>query len=255
MGVNRKASNYASRGELSKSAMLIPILKRTLSYINHVNQLPDKTIAKQAFLLSKELYDQDKESFYSNMINTITSYSNANNNPIDLETKIINSGSVEIIKHIKDHYVSFWKKQILKSTKLSFYSNFKKEHKLEEYLTNVQIPCQRKIFTKFRISNHKLGIECGHYQNIPRNERLCNNCNIAATEDEYHFTFECKCYKAERNNSKQHIKMNVTTESKQNLLSHVMSSSDPILVNLFSKFLSDCFTTRDKCFESSTSIK
>ena len=60
------------------------------------------------------------------MINTITSYSNSNNNPIDLETKIMNSGSVEIIKHIKDHYVSFWKQQILKSTKLSFYSNFKK---------------------------------------------------------------------------------------------------------------------------------
>ena len=39
----------------------------------------------------------------------------------------MNSGSVEIIKHIKDHYVSFWKQQILKSTKPSFYSTLKKK--------------------------------------------------------------------------------------------------------------------------------
>ena len=47
--------------------------------------------------------------------------------------------------------------------------------------------------------------------------------------------------------------MNVTTESKQNLSGPEMSCSDHdlILINLFSKFLSDCFTTRDKCLESS----
>ena len=129
--MNRKASNYAPRGErqvimhLEVNLANFPCLFRFLkehsitSTISINSQI--KTIAKQVFLLSKELYHQYKESFYSNMINTITSYSNTNNNPIDLETKIMNSGSVEIMKHI-DHYVSFWKQQILKSTKPSFYS-------------------------------------------------------------------------------------------------------------------------------------
>ena len=67
--------------------------KRTLNYINHLNQLPDKTIAKQAFLLSKKLHNEGKESFYSNIINTITSYYNTSNKPNDLETKIENSRS------------------------------------------------------------------------------------------------------------------------------------------------------------------
>jgi hypothetical protein len=33
LGVNRKASNVASRGELGKFPILLPIIKRTLSYI------------------------------------------------------------------------------------------------------------------------------------------------------------------------------------------------------------------------------
>ena len=49
--------------------------------------------------------------------------------------------------------------------------------------------------------------------------------------------------------------MELTNESKQNLSGHLMSSSDPILLNLFSKFLSDCFTTRDKFLQSTTSLQ
>ena len=48
--------------------------------------------------------------------------------------------------------------------------------------------------------------------------------------------------------------MELTPESKQNLLGHIMSSSDQVLVNLFSKYVSDCFTKRDKCLESTTSM-
>ena len=63
LGVIRKASNqFASRGELGKFPLLISILKRTLDYLNHLNQLSGKTIAKQAFLHSKEPQNEGKES-------------------------------------------------------------------------------------------------------------------------------------------------------------------------------------------------
>ena len=65
--VNRKASNAASRGELGKLPLLFPILKRTLNYIIHLCNLPDTSIAKLAFISSKELYLKGKESFYSNI--------------------------------------------------------------------------------------------------------------------------------------------------------------------------------------------
>jgi hypothetical protein len=42
------------------------------------------------------------------------------------------------------------------SSKLSFYSTFKSEYKLEDYLTTIRNASQRKAVTKFRISCHKL---------------------------------------------------------------------------------------------------
>ena len=143
----------------------------TLNYINHLNQLPDKTIAKQAFLLSKELHSEGKESFYLNIINIITSYYDTSNKPNDLETKIENSGSKEILKNIKDNYESFWKQQISKSSKLSFYSTLKKEYKLEEYLNKIQNKNQRRKLTQFRISNHKLKMDLSPFRQNYENNR------------------------------------------------------------------------------------
>ena len=48
----------------------------------------------------------------------------------------------------------------------------------------------RKLLAKFRVSDHELLIEKGRYTKIPRDQRLCKNCNLI--EDEIHFFFQCK---------------------------------------------------------------
>ena len=83
----------------------------------------------------------------------------------------------------KDKYTLFWKNQIKNSTKLSFYSTFKKDYNLEKYLNNIKDPNRIRLFSKFRISNHKLEIELGCYKNTPRNERFCKCCDKSAVED------------------------------------------------------------------------
>ena len=45
LGVNRKASNIASRGELGKFPLLLPHIEKTI-YIKHISQLSDSSIAK-----------------------------------------------------------------------------------------------------------------------------------------------------------------------------------------------------------------
>ena len=72
--MNRKASNIASRGELGRLPLIIPIFKRTLNYINNIYQLPDSSIVKQAFYISKELYINEKDSFYSNIVHILKSH-------------------------------------------------------------------------------------------------------------------------------------------------------------------------------------
>ena len=72
---------------------------------------------------------------------------------------------------------------------------------MEQYLTTIKNPNIRKTFTQFRISNHKLEIERGRYENIPREHRTCKMCDLGEIEDEFHFTFKCKKLDHLRENS------------------------------------------------------
>jgi hypothetical protein len=86
LGVNRKATNIACRGELGKFPLLLPILKRLLmKYIIHINSLPDASLAKQTFLISKDLYLNNKPSFYSNSIHILKTYTVQTNDLNELE--------------------------------------------------------------------------------------------------------------------------------------------------------------------------
>ena len=39
----------------------------------------------------------------------------------------------------------------------------------------------------YQSSSHNSKIESGHHHNIPRNERICENCNSGLVKNEYHF--------------------------------------------------------------------
>ena len=45
------------------------------------------------------------------------------------------------------------------------------------------------LITRFRLGSHRLPIETGRWQRIPRLERVCPLCNVLG--DEHHFLFEC----------------------------------------------------------------
>ena len=192
LGVNRKASNIASRGELGKFPLLIPVFKKIFIYIKHISQEPDSSVAKQTLYLSKRLYLNGKNSFFANAANIIKTAHPDINETIDLEKFVEDKNVSDFVKTIQDRYILCWKNQIKNSTKLSFYSTFIDDFKLEEYLNTIKDSYQRRLFSRFRISNHKLEIEFGRYKNIPRNERFCKCCDQSTVEDEFHFPFECK---------------------------------------------------------------
>ena len=105
--VNREASNAASRGELGKFPLLIPIIKRTLSYIMNLYKLLESSIAKLAFISSKELYLKGKESFYSNIVNFLKKHFPTLIEPIDLETFITDMKINTIIDKIQNMQLHF----------------------------------------------------------------------------------------------------------------------------------------------------
>ena len=66
-------------------------------------------------------------------------------------------------------------------------SSVKHAFELENYLDYIKDKKFRVALTKFRTSSHDLSIGKGRNTNLPRHERICNNCSSSQIENEYHF--------------------------------------------------------------------
>ena len=153
LGVNSKASNVASRSELGRLPLLISIFSRTLKYITHVTNLPENSIAKQAFYISKELHSQNKKCYYSNTINFLKTFCNAPES-LTLEYHIRKQNIPCYKKKIESEYKEIWRNKLQNSKKLNFYKTLKDNYDREKYLDLLKQFRLRSILSKFRISNH-----------------------------------------------------------------------------------------------------
>ena len=237
----------ASRAELGKFPLQITIYKRLFKYITLLNSLPETAIAKQAFLISKDLYLNNKTCFYKNAMDILKHYK-CQRQSVDLES--ISAQSLNpIIDSVKQSFVTLWKNQIEHSSKLYFYSTLKTGYELEKYLTVIKNTNHRRILTRFRISNHKLMIECGRYHNIPHDQRICKLCTSNEIENEEHLLFSCQAYDNIRQNILTGLPNN-THQGDRNLLVDLLKLTDDETILKLSKFIYSCFELRDKSLET-----
>ena len=80
---------------------------------------------------------------------------------------------------------------ITASHKLNYYANFEYTLKPERYLHILQVRKHILAFAKVRCASHKLAIEKGRHDNIPKEERLCTFCDDNVLEDEFHAVMIC----------------------------------------------------------------
>ena len=247
-GVNRKTTNIACRGELGKFPLLIFIHKRMIKYISHINTLPDFALVKQVFLISKELCIKTQQGFYQNVMKILKSY-DPSFELNELET-IVQHQLSEFINNVKNKYTTFWKHKLQNSSKLSFLASFKTIFNL----TFVKNSSHRRLLCQFRTSSHKLSIESGRYQNISRQQRLCEYCNSNEVEDEHHFSISCKYYEQQRNDFHDILQniFNIQANLQStDYLQKIMSSNDPNIVNTFSNYIFQiCVKKRDECLKT-----
>ena len=86
-----------------------------------------------------------------------------------------------------------------------------------------------KGFSKPRISNHKLMIEIGRYNQPTNNNRHCPFCGCNVIEDEVHFLFQCPTYSMIRNKFYYKVKTlipNITELPVNGLINKLMNSSN-----------------------------
>lgn len=107
-----------------------------------------------------------------------------------------------LVKSVKlklcDQFQQKWSSDCNNSSKGISYRLFTNDFQLQYYLRSNLCKKNKIILSKFRTSNHRLPIENGRWQNIDRNERLCNLCQDEIG-DEYHYIFKCTSLTSERN--------------------------------------------------------
>ena len=104
------------------------------------------------------------------------------------------SVSLIIKKRLNDQYIQDWLSTVNNSPKCVFYRTYKHTFELEQYLCMLS-PYLRTIVCRFRTANHKLPVETGRYNNVPRENRLCTFCNSNKFCDEFHLILECSVLK------------------------------------------------------------
>ena len=134
---------------------------------------------------------------------------------------------------------------IQNSSKLDFFNIFKNDYTPSCYLGLTSKLNERKQLVKFRIGNHKLRIETGRYDQIPRVDRLCPSNQI---EDESHFPIYCSKYSTLRNEfykKIEHIIPNLKQLSSSQVVGELMTSSNHYINIQLAKFISSCFDLRN----------
>ena len=136
---------------------------------------------------------------------------------------------------LKEIYVRSWRNALENSNKALLYRNFKTKFEQEKYIH--QLPDTYIIaIARFRCSNHKLPIEQGRKRRIPREMRLCSDCDSGSFGDEFHFLLECAKYSDLR---KQYIAVQYRSVKSVYNVCRLLSSCKGQKLRL-AKFLKAC---------------
>ncbi len=172
LGVNKKATNFAVLSELGRFPMHFDIVKSMIRYWYRIENLDTKfPLLQNAYLESKKLHENRVPSWYGSIDFLLDKMPDLRNllNVSKYKFKF------QYKKIIFDYYEKSWQKLRNNNSegKLCSYSKFKSKFCLENYLTIIKSFEQRRNFTRLRISAHKLEIERGRYQGVPRQNRRC----------------------------------------------------------------------------------
>ena len=165
------------------------------------------------------------------------------------------SKDTKLIKNITTRLKDITSQTILSAVennegKLRFFKEIKNNHNFETYLLINNLENRRAI-TKLRTSSHKLEIETGRYNKIPRDQRLCKNCILNKIEDENHLLFECHMYEMERKEFHLYIKENLNVDLSKNetpekKIQKIFYSEHLGALNALGKFIKNALQKRDK---------
>ena len=91
---------------------------------------------------------------------------------------------------LRDQFIQQWISDVNTKDICYNYRLYKNSFQQEQYL--LRLP-ERLLYPliRFRTLNHRLPIQTGRWNDVPRNERLCTKCNLGDIGDEFHYALVC----------------------------------------------------------------
>ena len=211
-----------------------------------LNRKALNTIAKQAFLIAKELDLENRKSYISEIKSYLRETESKNHKTLE---PLSNSSIAQALKNIENNYLKFWQGEITASKKLDFYRKFKQDFSVSSYIDILRNRGTRKSFVKFYLSNHKLCIESGRHRRpvLQRKERVCAVCKNNEIEDETHMLFSCALYNTLREQfliKQQHI-LNTAFDNYDYWLNILFTTESKASIRTTARYISQCFLLRD----------
>lgn len=208
LGVNKKSSNVAVRGELGRFPTIIFILKMVIKNWIRIVNYDNNSLLFDTYLCNLQLLYDKKKCWLSHIYHLI-------NDKLGMQQMWVNQGHNKnmlnkCIKNMETIFEFQWKNELNRKcgknrtggNKLRTYNLFKTDFAYEKYLDMQPNFHMRQKITKFRISSHKLEIEVGRYsgrgKKIPEHERLCKHCDLHVIENEEHVLMYCPKYEFAR---------------------------------------------------------
>ena len=202
LGVHRKSSIAAVKGELGSYPLLITSLCSATKYWHQLHKCDPNSLIFHC-LQDNYMQIESKNTCWLTGIKKLMCKFDLNNYWENVRDTTIEPCVKTLSEKLCSEYTRLWAKFIngdgRDSNKLRTYCTFKNPNFRREKYLDLSIPIyKRKNFSKLRISAHDLQIEKGRYNKTPLERRLCNFCTHAVVEDEVHFMLECELYAAER---------------------------------------------------------
>ena len=243
LGVPAHTSTTAIHLELDCTPIEDEIKCKLLKYWYRIVQLPDNRLAKQCYntLLADGAKDQ-----ISSAVKTILSDVQMDDiwknqtTIIDTKKHLVKRQISDIVAEIHNRSKSSLLQKAQSESKLKYFIETSSDYIISEYLLLVKNRESRSSISKIRSGVLDLAIETGRRKNVPKEKRMCNQCNNNIIEDELHFMFDCTAYIMER-----HSFLNMCSGSISNIynMSHlqklksILNSSNSILLNQFGMFI------------------
>jgi hypothetical protein len=261
LGVGKKAPNMGLYGETGRKPLYTEAFANMIKYWHTINNNKNKLVY-QALQENLALRNSNK-TCWTKSLNDICTVLQLDNITENISKEMTTSIASKVKHKIALEFNKTWTGELQNDrpnsthgNKLRTYRRYKLHPTREKYLEILNSKAERSIYTKFRLSAHKLDIERLRYttkgNRIPPEQRICRYCTLNEIEDETHFLMVCPLYDDTRlklitainSISSQFHKLDNT-----NKLIWCLSNENNTVIKETASFLKSAFNKRDESRE------